>query len=878
MKNAYLHCGLIGILIVCVSSLFVSCAEGPTEGELGAGQTASIALEADPTSIPADGSSSSAIKATLKDSAGDPVSKGTLVSFSTTLGSFANGRTFYTGGTVDDEGVLTVSLIAGTASGTALVKATSGGVTQTVNVESTAQATSTVGSISLGAGSTTVVADGISTTTITATVLDSAQNPVADGTTVAFVNNTNYGTLSATSAQTSGGAASVILTSPTKAGYAAIIRASTSNLTDTITVNFIAGPPLRIYADVNPQTIPAVFQTCPDDSSRIAATVVDMNDNPVADGTEVVFSIDRGWIWDNYPECPDPGEPIPVVETKTVTTSNGSARIAVLADNRVETATVDICVGGLCYEDAAGNRGVQVSYGATTGESSGLPNNIVLSLSVTSIQVKGTGGTETATINAKVKDETGNPINDFYTVSDGSTTAGSATLTSATAKFQTRGFSAGDTLTINSGNDNGVYTISSVDSDTQVTLNRTMTTTASGLNFTATVIGNITFTILLGPDGGENIDGKTAVPSTSTKSTVNGEANAVLSSGTYPGSVTVRVTCTQGGKTATATSPVIGIESGPPFNITLYQDAGLEDNGDGTISQIISALVQDQYGNPVANNTAIYFGVVDNAPNGYKINGANGATSATATFNSAGTDFPTAGVKQFDTLIIQEGEDEGGYIIDTPANGSVTLVSTLSGNEINLDFVAGNAERGQICGVVPTGNREPDGTCTPSSGTAVKGVAHTRLTWGAPGIWQPYNLYAATQGRGLGRALTDSYPGVTRVGFPIAIDVTIIPSKVGQPYTGIEVHAHLHDGAVDPHDISGVQLTFITSNTALTGFGVLGTATYTDPVLTVTNADGKTSVSNLLTGGAVVGSDTTVTITVSGGGYSGTATLTILAP
>lgn len=181
-------------------------------------------------------------------------------------------------------------------------------------------------------------------------------------------------------------------------------------MTDTITVSFIPGPPFRIYADVNPQTIPAVFYYCPDDSSRIVATVVDMNDNPVADGTEVVFSIDKGWIWDDFPECPDPGGTIPVVASKTVSTANGTARIAVLGSNRVETGTVDICVAGLCYEDASGNRGVQVSYGATTGEASGLPNSIELTLSATSIQVKGTGGTETATITAKVYDETGNPM------------------------------------------------------------------------------------------------------------------------------------------------------------------------------------------------------------------------------------------------------------------------------------------------------------------------------------------------------------------------------------------------------------------------------------------------------------------------------------
>lgn len=873
MKKTYLHCSLMSILVVCVSCLFLSCTEGPEQpaeavanGEAPPGPTAAITLEADPTSIAANGASSSTIKATLKDVSGEAVATGTVISFSTTLGTFANGSTSYARATAGDTGTTIVSLIAGTASGTAGVGATSNGVTQTVSVEFTAQALSTIGLISLGAGSTSLIADGLSTTTITATVLDSSQNPVADGTTVGFINNTNYGTLSATTAQTSGGAASVILTSPTKAGYAAVIRATTGNLTDTVTVSFIPGPPFRIYANVNPQTISAVPLICPNDSARIAATVVDISDNPVADGTEVVFSIDKGWIWDTYPECPEPGEAIPVVDSKTVSTANGSARIAIYADNRVETGTVDICVGGLCYEDATGNRGIEVSYGATTGESSGLPNTVELTLSVTSIQVKGTGGTETATITAEVRDESGNPIDDSYTASDGSTTAGSAIFTSATAKFSTKGFSANDTLSINSGTDNGVYTISSVDSDTQVTLNQAMTTTASGLNFTATVKDNITFEILLGPGGGETIDGQT---SSSTKSTVDGEVNAILTSGTYPGSVTVRVTCTQGGKTATATSPVIGIESGPPFNITIYQDAGLEDNGDGTVSQIISALVQDQYGNPVPDDSAIYFGLVDNPNNGYKSNGADGVTNGTTTFTSASTNFSGDGVGQNNTLIILEGQDEGGYIISTVGTTTVTLVTTLSGTETNLDFVAGDAERGQICGGATTGNREPDGTCTPSSGTAVKGVAHTRLTWGAPAIWKPYNLFAATQGRGLGRSLSDSYPALTRVGFPIAIDVSVVPSKVTGGTT-VSVYAHLHDGAENPHDIGGQVMTFTTSDTANSGFGAVGTVSET----ATGGDDGWASVTNLETLVAAP-ANTSVTITVSAGGYTGSATLTI---
>lgn len=187
----------------------------------------------------------------------------------------------------------------------------------------------------------------------------------------------------------------------------------------------------------------------------------------------------------------------------------------------------------------------------------------------------------------------------------------------------------------------------------------------------------------------------------------------------------------------------------------------------------------------------------------------------------------------------------------------------MVGTAGSLDFVAGNAELGTICGVAPTGNLVPDASCTPAGGTAVKGVAHTRLTWYAPAIFKPFYLYAETEGRDKGDSLANSYAGVE----PITIDVILIPSTVTGGATGISVFAHLHDGAA--HDIQGETLTFRTSNTIDSGFGgVPGAATTT----ATTDVNGRASVSNLDTG---VLANTTVTITVSIGPYSGTVALTI---
>ena len=77
----------------------------------------SMTLVANPATIPPDGVSSSAITATIRDTAGQPVAKGTSVRFDTTLGTFQNGLTTFTVLTPNETGSVTVSLIAGTTKG-----------------------------------------------------------------------------------------------------------------------------------------------------------------------------------------------------------------------------------------------------------------------------------------------------------------------------------------------------------------------------------------------------------------------------------------------------------------------------------------------------------------------------------------------------------------------------------------------------------------------------------------------------------------------------------------------------------------------------------------------------------------------------------------
>jgi len=146
--------------------------------EVGGGVT----LTASRDIIPADGTSSSVISATITTTGGVPITIGTQVTFTTTLGSINNSGTAYTLTTGNSTGTVTVSL-TGTTEGTARVTCTAGGASQTVEVYI---GTVSIAAIGLTAAHDSIIADGIDSTTITAEVTDSLGEPAEAGIAVEF--------------------------------------------------------------------------------------------------------------------------------------------------------------------------------------------------------------------------------------------------------------------------------------------------------------------------------------------------------------------------------------------------------------------------------------------------------------------------------------------------------------------------------------------------------------------------------------------------------------------------------------------------------------------------------------------------------------------
>ncbi len=187
------------------------------------GSAGQLTLEAAPAEI-VMGGDASRVKATVRDVYGNAVAAGTVVTFTTDLGTLravggapAQGPTLPVG---TAQGLAQVDLLSGQIPGTAHVRAEAAGAPpQIVPVQikegAPAKITLTLKPLVVRRGGRLE---------IVANVVDKNGNPVADGTVVSFA--ANRGTLDRTSAATSAGLAYTWLTAPVTAGPIQIVALS----------------------------------------------------------------------------------------------------------------------------------------------------------------------------------------------------------------------------------------------------------------------------------------------------------------------------------------------------------------------------------------------------------------------------------------------------------------------------------------------------------------------------------------------------------------------------------------------------------------------------------------------------------------------------
>jgi hypothetical protein len=247
-----------------------------------AGEPYTVTAEADPDSVVANGVATSNISATVVDQYNNPVADGTVVTFTTNLGSFSTVP--YTRMTTD--GVAEATLTAGTELGMATVTVTATDAVSNAVVQFVAGEPYT---LAAEASPGSVVADGLSTSTITATVHDQWSHPVADGTVVTFTTSLGSFPTAPYTRTTVDGTAVAVLTSSTQVGTS-IVTATSGVTSDTTEVLLVPGAPATLALTIMP------LQSSVDGSIAITATVTDQYDNAVADSTPVTFttSLDVG--------------------------------------------------------------------------------------------------------------------------------------------------------------------------------------------------------------------------------------------------------------------------------------------------------------------------------------------------------------------------------------------------------------------------------------------------------------------------------------------------------------------------------------------------------------------------------------------------------
>jgi hypothetical protein len=253
----------------------------------------SMTLTASPDSIPADGTSSSAITATILDNTGQPVAKGTAVTFVTNLGTILTPSVT----TPDDSGVVTVSLIAGTTAGTAIVTASATSGTSTLTQSVMVTIGGKTGTIVLTANPSTIPPDGTSSSAITATVRDNAGNPVEEGTEVTFTTSLT-GTSFRNGTQTitvpienAAGTATVSLIAGTTIGTSKITATVTigaETVTQTIYVNVDVTYSITLWANTT-------SVVCGTSTATITATLEDQTGTAVS-GVNINFSTNNGGV------------------------------------------------------------------------------------------------------------------------------------------------------------------------------------------------------------------------------------------------------------------------------------------------------------------------------------------------------------------------------------------------------------------------------------------------------------------------------------------------------------------------------------------------------------------------------------------------------
>jgi uncharacterized repeat protein (TIGR01451 family) len=258
---------LAGTAYITASS---GLASGTASVVFNPGAPYSTTVQANPATLSVGGIS--VLTATVADQFNNPVADGTLVTFTSSLGTVLSPRS--------TSGGIATSTLTSTLAGTAHITVTRGLASGTASVVFNP---GTPYTLTVLPNPTTLTVDG--TSTLTATVVDQYNNPVANATSVTFTSS--LGTV-LSPRSTSGGIATSTITS-TLVGTANI-TATSGLASGTASVVFNPGTPYTLTVQPNPTTLTV------GGTSTLTATLVDQYNNRVANGTLVTFTSSLGTV------------------------------------------------------------------------------------------------------------------------------------------------------------------------------------------------------------------------------------------------------------------------------------------------------------------------------------------------------------------------------------------------------------------------------------------------------------------------------------------------------------------------------------------------------------------------------------------------------